>query len=222
MVSRGTYIAATHVHKSSACFMPADIMAYTLRAAKFEEHQIDRSLSKKKQQYQRRKLKSLTQIAANIEEHAVRGITVRCPDLTKTLRYKLRQTLPACWEEGGYFMESRGLSERERCLYVWRARDVSSVLKNALPHDVVDQIILPRLFAISRAESMSIQRAKEEKVARDTRVYSCDGCGCQSTADNILVSVHHSGKFCELCIDDDEDMRGSKWEDALPYFKTAW
>ena len=33
-----------------------------------------------------------------------------------------------------------------------------------------------------------------------------------------VLYVHHEGKFCDACIEDDEGMCGSKWEDVLSRF----
>lgn len=189
--------------------------SFTLRTTRFAEHEIDKSLSKKKQAFQREKLKCVTQIAREITEHTSKGISVRCPQLTKTLRYKLRQILAPCWKENGYFVESRGKSH-DRCMYVWRNKDMRSVLVRVIPHHIVDNVILPIVHADVRAKSDDIQAEKTRQIQKNTRLYFCDGCGYEGTAGDILVSVYHSGKFCESCIEEDDDMRGSKWEDALP------
>lgn len=191
---------------------------HTVQVAKYDERHI-RSLPRKKQAAAERAVKPVTQLADEILKAAAQGVTVRCPELPGKMRFKLRQHLPTpcnARADYGVFVESRGRPPN-KTLLVWRKADVADTLKRILPGDIVDVEILPRVCAMVRAETQAIQQAKQQKDVRDTRVYRCDGCGCRGTANEILVSVHHPGKFCDDCIEADEDMSGSKWED-VPYY----
>jgi hypothetical protein len=130
---------------------------YTLTAKKFKSLPNEyKSQSKAKQKRHLAKLKSVTQIVQEILNQPA-NVTIRIPGLTGTLRYKLRERLP------GYFMDSRG-QDPNRCMYVWRAEDVASMLRKVLLSDVVDAVIMPALHAQVREEGIRIKAVREEGI----------------------------------------------------------
>lgn len=156
--------------------------------------------------------KSPTQLEEEIKVATASGTTAEVSGLSPTLRYKVRQHLPP-----DYFVESRGEGP-ERVLFAWRASSVEAILERVLPNRAVIGAVMSRLHEAARKEHERKQQARQQDLAARTRWYTCDGCDTRGTARDILISVFFRGKYCQECIEEDEDMRASKWEAALRYY----
>lgn len=47
---------------------------------------------------------------------------------------------------------------------------------------------------------------------RPEKSYYCNECGKMLEREEVIVSVYHSGLWCEECVEADDELRGSKWE----------
>jgi hypothetical protein len=158
-----------HVRALGKRNSPCKECVYTLTAKKFSMLPNEyKSQSKAKRKRHLAKLKSVTQIVQEILDQPA-NVTVRIPGLTGTLRYKLRKRLP------GYFMDSRG-QDPNRCMYVWRAEDVASLLRKVILPDVVDAVIMPALHARVREEWMRMRQIKADML---TAFDWCDTSGSE-------------------------------------------
>jgi hypothetical protein len=112
----------------------------------------------------------------------------------------------------GITLQSRG-HELSRYMVAWRDASVAQLLgRLGLPPTVVEGEVLPRVRALYAAETAAHQLRRGRGRWHRRRVATCDGCGTSSDETEILVSVHMHGRYCDQCIDTDDELSGHKWE----------
>ena len=57
-----------------------------------------------------------------------------------------------------------------------------------------------------------LPRSSSQTIARPRRKITCDGCGVGSDVVDVLRSVYVDGKYCDACIDADDELSDHKWE----------
>jgi hypothetical protein len=74
-----------------------------------------------------------------------------------------------------------------------------------LPNALVREFVDPLYTKVRRPINKKINKRPEKR-------YYCNECGKSLEREEVLVSVYHSGLWCEECVEADEDLAGSKWE----------
>ena len=83
--------------------------------------------------------------------------------------------------------------------------------------DTVFPVYLPLALKMECFSKMKDETIEPMKIAPKPRTYrertyECCECGDELQREDVLVSPYHSGTWCESCIEADDDLSGSKWE----------
>ena len=126
-------------------------------------------------------------------------------------RFQIRQKLKG----SGVVVASRG-DEHARVLLAWREADVERELCRHLPGSVVRGCITPavrEMYAQEDARHLSKPRPPRGGYGYGHRRSTCDSCGASSDDVEILACVHVRERYCDACIDADEELSCHKWEE---------
>ena len=103
--------------------------------------------------------------------------------------------------------------DKERVLLAWKESDVERLLLTVLPKDLVVSHLIPEIKSRYAADD-EYYRKKYSSTKR-RHVWTCDRCGVSSDDVDILHSKYVPGHYCDVCIEDDDDLneQNHNWQD---------
>jgi hypothetical protein len=91
----------------------------------------------------------------------------------------------------------------DRKIHIISGRFWDKIFPVSLPHLLIKRHIMPLL--VEKRPKIVALKSVEKK-------YECCECGKNLNRSDVLVSVYHSGIWCESCVEEDENLSCSKWE----------
>lgn len=125
---------------------------------------------------------------------------------TGVVRHCIRQRMKGT----GITLSTRG--DHDRVLLAWRESEVKEILMGVLPEEIVNFLLIPEIKR-RYAKDDEYYRKKYQTTKR-RHVWTCDRCGVSSDDVDILHSKYVPGHYCDGCIDEDDELSKSRWQDV--------